>query len=135
MRVIVCGSRSWTDRQRISDRIALLPPKDDTVIVHGNARGADRIAHQEAQKLGLLVEPHPADWRFGKKAGLIRNEEMARLGADLCIAFWDNRSTGTAHMMTQAMRAGIPVEIHHKDDKLVIGPTLQYRDELVDTFE
>lgn len=86
------------------------------MIVHGNARGVDRIAHQEAQKAGLLIESHPADWdRYGKAAGFIRNEEMAKLGADLCICFWDGRSRGTLHMMEMAAKYGIPIEVQHKD--------------------
>lgn len=109
-RVIVCGSRRWRDRNRIATRLFDLPT--DTTIVHGAAQGADRIAHQEAEKLGLLVEPHPAEWgSLGKRAGLVRNEVMAGLGADLCIAFWDGRSTGTQHMIEQARKRDIPVEI------------------------
>lgn len=120
MRVIVCGSRDWNYRQIISDRLAQLPPGerpgiDDTIIVHGAARGADRIAAQEAEKLGLIVEAHPADWdRYGKRAGLLRNDRMAAAGADLCIAFWDGRSVGTAHMMAAARKYAIPVEIVRK---------------------
>lgn len=110
MRVIVTGSRRWRDRDAISNRLFDLPV--GSTVVHGNAAGADRIAHQEAQKLGLLVEPHPADWeQHGKSAGPKRNREMARLGADLCIAFWDGSSTGTAHMMDKAREQGIPVEV------------------------
>jgi hypothetical protein len=109
-RVIVCGSRRWHDRQRIADRLADVPPV--ATIVHGAARGADRIAHQEAQKLGLLVEPHPANWaEHGKAAGPIRNEAMAAAGAVLCLAFWDGQSTGTADMMRRATAHGIPVEV------------------------
>jgi hypothetical protein len=115
MRIIVCGSRRWHDRDRISARLAQLPGADDTVVIHGNARGADRIAAQEAQKLGLLVEPHPADWdAHGKQAGIIRNEQMADSGADLCLAFWDGLSTGTHHMIGCARRAGISVEVIRK---------------------
>ena len=110
MRVIVCGSRDWHDRARISDRLADLP--GTSTVVQGGAKGADRIALQEAQKLGLLVETHDADWStYGKRAGLIRNTGMAEFGADLCIAFWDGRSTGTYHMMGEAMKYGIPVEV------------------------
>jgi len=106
----VCGSRRWRDRAAITNRLFDLPV--DSTIVHGNAQGADRIAHQEAQKLGLLVEPHAAEWgSLGKRAGLVRNTMMASLGADLCLAFWDGRSTGTAHMMTEAEKRGIPVEV------------------------
>src|SRR5574337_486757 len=110
VRVIVCGSRRWHDRQRIADRLGDLPP--DSVIVHGGARGADRSAEQEAQKWGLLVEAHLPryDLHGAKRAPLIRNIDMAELGADLCIAFWDGRSTGTAHMIEKAREQGIPVE-------------------------
>jgi hypothetical protein len=113
--VIVCGSRRWRDRAAIASRLFDLPT--DSIVVHGGAQGADRIAKQEAQKLGLLVEEHPAEWgSLGKRAGLIRNAHMASLGADLCIAFWDGRSTGTAHMMEEARKRGIPVEVIQKGD-------------------
>ena len=114
MRVIVCGSRGWSDRATIADVLCDLPP--NTVVVHGAARGADRIAEQEAQKAGLLIEAHSAEWdKYGKAAGLMRNELMARNGADLCIAFWDGHSRGTAHMMEMAAKHGIPIQVIHKD--------------------
>lgn len=111
-RIIVTGSREWKDpnaaRKAIADR--LFDVNVESIIVHGAARGADRFAHQEAEKLGLLVEPHPADWSKGKSAGLQRNEEMARLGADLCIAFWNGKSNGTKHMLNMAEKYGIETE-------------------------
>lgn len=125
MRVIVTGSRRWRDRARIADRLADFP--GDTVIVVGydpekkKPDGADRLAYQEAQKLGLLVEPHPAEWdKYGKPggrknpAGFIRNKEMAEAGAQLCLAFWDGLSTGTFDMMGHAVKRGIPVEVIQK---------------------
>lgn len=109
-RVIVCGSRDWTDRDAIASRLFDLPP--GSTIVHGAARGADRIAAQEGQKLGHLIEAHPADWSaYGKRAGFIRNKEMALLGADLCIAFWDGHSKGTSMMVDLADDHGIPLEL------------------------
>lgn len=111
MRVIVCGSRRWNDRDAIANRLAELP--GNTTIVHGGAKGADQLARQEAVKLGLLVEVHRPDHEHHSKkaAPLVRNRKMAALGADLCIAFWDGQSSGTAHMMESARRCGIPVEI------------------------
>lgn len=119
MRVIVCGTREWPQehlgalREVIADRLFDLPT--DSVIVHGNARGADRIAHQEAQKLGLYVEDHPyqdfiTETCSPKRAPLERNTHIASLGADLCISFWDGKSTGTADMTSKAEVRGIPVE-------------------------
>lgn len=120
MRVIVTGSREWSDpnaiRAKISDRLCDLP--GDTLIVVGydeendRPKGVDRFAYQEAQKLGLALETHPAEWeRFGKGAGFRRNTEMAQLGAELCLAFHNGRSSGTKHMIEQAEKYGIPVEI------------------------
>jgi len=110
VRVIVCGSRRWRDRDAISNRLFDLAV--GSTIVHGNAAGADKIAHQEAQKLGMLVEPHPADWkRYGKGAGPIRNRLMAELGADLCLAFLKDNSSGTRDMIQRAREHGIPVEV------------------------
>lgn len=117
MRVIVTGSRGWDDRARIANRLKALP--DGSVVVVGynpekdTPAGADRITYQEAHKLGLEVETHPAQWKsYGKGAGIMRNEEMAVLGADLCIAFWDGSSSGTQDMMQRAEDHGISVETH-----------------------
>ena len=114
-RIIVCGSRRWNDRATIETKLYDLALRygSDLTIVHGGAKGADRIAEQEAQKAGLLIERHDPEYhRYGpKKAPLVRNERMAALGADLCVAFWDGRSTGTAHMMRCAGLQDIPVEV------------------------
>jgi hypothetical protein len=124
VRVIVCGSRGWSDRQRIADRLFDLPSGTTIVVGYDPDRdtpdGADRISYQEAQKLGLAVESHPyrpfiEPGVSGKRAPLVRNEHMASLGADLCIAFWDGRSSGTAHMMEIAAKYGIPIDQQHKD--------------------
>lgn len=124
MRVIVCGSRRWPElmleplRAQIADRLFDLPT--DSVIVHGDAKGVDKIAHQEAQKLGLALEVHPYQSFISKqcsprRAPLRRNAYMADLGAGLCLAFWDGRSTGTQHMIDQAELRSIPVE------KILVG--------------
>lgn len=114
LRVIVCGSRAWTDRDAIANRLFDLPT--DTIIVHGAAHGADRIAGQEAEKLGLLVEEHPVtkdDYaHYGNRAYFLRNQRMAMLGAELCLAFWDGHSRGTAHMVDLADKHGIPIELY-----------------------
>lgn len=112
-RVIVCGSRNVDPgkaRSVICARLAELP--GTVTIVHGAARGVDRIAGQEAEKLGLLLDVFPADWeRDGKAAGFIRNQKMVDAGADLVLAFWDGSSAGTQHTITRAGEAGIPVEV------------------------
>lgn len=112
MRVIVCGSRSWTDAKAIRNRLSGLHPMRDT-IVHGNCHGADKIADDQARSMDFAVEKFPADWqKLGFAAGPIRNQKMADAGADLCIAFrMPGKSNGTDDMIAKAKAAGIPVEV------------------------
>lgn len=107
MRVIVCGGRSYTDYSRVVEVLAELP--EDAIVVHGDARGADRLAGMAAAALGLRVEAHPAEWdRYGRAAGMIRNRAMLAAGAHLVVAFPGGK--GTAGMVRLARKAGVPVE-------------------------
>lgn len=113
-RVIVCGSRTWEDVGAIRARLLLLDPR--TTIVVGGAPGADKLAEQAAYELGFLVEIHEAQWNtYGRRAGYVRNSEMAAAGASLVIAFWDGHSKGTANMLDQAAFYGIPYEVIKAD--------------------
>lgn len=118
MRILVTGSRDWTDAAVIEN--AILTAVDDyqrnsfarvarTTIVHGGARGADSIAESVARKHLFQVECHPAAWDTrGRAAGVIRNSEMVSAGADICLAFIRNQSRGATHCADAAERAGIP---------------------------
>ncbi len=110
MRVLVCGSRKWTDYAVIEWRMKALPPW--SVIIEGEARGVDRAARQIAKHLGLEVKPFPADWdKYGKAAGPIRNQQMLDEGKpDLVLAYPMPDSVGTQDMIERAKKAGIPVE-------------------------
>ena len=106
MRVIVCGGRDYSDERTIDTVMRALSMP--TIVVHGDARGADRLAGHVARNLGLTVENHPADWKaHGKAAGPIRNQAMLDAGADLVIAF--PGGAGTADMVGRARSAGVPV--------------------------
>lgn len=109
MRVLVCGSRSWTDTDTIALTLALLPR--DTEVIHGAGRGADLLAAQEATILGFTVTAFPANWKLGRRAGPMRNEQMLDTRPDRVIAFWDGVSRGTAHTIDGARRRGIPVDV------------------------
>jgi len=102
--VVVCGSRSWSDREAVKKILEVLP--DDTMLIHGRCpKGADRIAHEYGTFRGWKIRPYPADWNtLGKKAGFVRNEQMLNVGPDLVIAFWDGESRGTKHMIDGARK-------------------------------
>ena len=117
-RVLVTGSREFTDYGAIRKELGNLVgngvgncDSHRVVVVHGAARGADELADRAAKALGMSTEPHPADWSRGRGAGCARNAEMVRLGADVCMAFYQpgagNR--GTDHCARTAEAAGIPV--------------------------
>lgn len=109
--VLVCGSRSWHDGIAIRDRLAQLPP--GCRVIHGGARGADSLAAIACRALGIPERAYPPDWRGkGRKAGIIRNVEMLDQRPGLVIAFWDGRSTGTAHTVGEAQRRGIALEVY-----------------------
>ncbi len=95
---LFCGSREWTDRDRIRRDLESLP--EGSVVIEGGARGADRIAREEAEALGLHVATVWALWdHYGKSAGFRRNEAMARLCPDHVYAYPLGESRGTRHMI------------------------------------
>ena len=114
-RVIIAGSRSFSNYELLREHcIFMLHEKMRThrvIIVSGHAHGADTLGERFAKEQGLTIELHPAKWRaLGKAAGMIRNAEMAR-ASDALIAFWDRKSSGTAHMISFAKRRGLEVSV------------------------
>lgn len=111
MRVLVCGSREWSDHATIEAYIEKLP--QDTVVVHGAAPGADTIAAKVASRIGLKTEPHPALWNIhGRRAGPLRNQEMLDSGVDQVIAFrLFGHSPGTDDMVRRAWAAHVPTTV------------------------
>ena len=109
-KVIVAGSRDFTDYTRMCKVLDEVIEKDD-IIISGGARGADRIGEQYAHDTGLEIVVMLADWdKWGKSAGYRRNEEMAKV-ADGLVAFWDGNSKGTKHMIDLARKYKLQVVI------------------------
>ena len=113
MTVLVCGDRNWSSLAAIRRRLRALPP--DTVVIEGEARGADTLARVAAQELGFRVRKFPARWsEYGRAAGPIRNQQMLDAGPDLVLAFHADlaHSKGTADMVRRATKAGLPVRVY-----------------------
>lgn len=112
LRLLVCGGRDYTDFAEMCAALRAwttlfgLP----AVIIHGDARGADRLAGAWARHHGVPVETFKPDYkRFGPKyAPIERNMRMIRDGKpDASVAFPGER--GTADMVRQLNEARIPV--------------------------
>ena len=111
MRLLVCGSRTWESRDEIRRQLLDLKPDE---VIHGGARGADRLAGEVARELGIPVRAFPADWkRLGRKAGPVRNQQMLDEGQpDRVLAFrMEGDSPGTDDMIRRARKAGLPLRI------------------------
>jgi hypothetical protein len=121
VRVLVCGSRDWSDKAAIWRSLSALPGEHEpVVIVHGAAsrkvrgveQSADMLAAAVARELGFSVDPFPANWsHYGKAAGFIRNLAMLDTQPDRVFAFQRNGSRGTQHTIDEARKRGIPVDV------------------------
>jgi hypothetical protein len=109
MKLLVCGGRTFTDKrwlESVLNKISAV--KDIDLLIHGGARGADKLAGEWAFAIGVRVKECRADWsKFGKAAGPMRNSEMLKLKPDLVVAFPGGK--GTADMVRKAKAAGVGV--------------------------
>lgn len=109
-RIIVAGSRDFTDYDYAKPTLER-SISHDASIVSGGAKGADRIGERFAKDANRKLDVHKANWdRFGKRAGYIRNYEMSK-SADAAIIFWDMESSGSKHMIQQAIRENLDVYV------------------------
>lgn len=119
MKVIVCGSRDWTDESAVALVFLSLPR--GSVVVHGACpTGADAIAERIAPDFGFATLRYPAEWdRYGKSAGPRRNAAMLRaehtpdspVRAVFAFTADLRHSRGTRDCVERAVRAGILVRI------------------------
>ena len=116
IKIVIAGGRDFIDYKYLTQTmdavIQNLKTKQyqEITIVSGTAKGADTLGEKYALSHDLKLEQYPADWnRLGKRAGFIRNEQMAQQ-AKLVIVFWDGFSSGTKNM----------IKIAHKYDRVVL---------------
>lgn len=118
IRILITGSRNWSNPDTVLVAIHEFISTHGAVpytVVHGGATGVDSFADHAATVLSaeghdIIIEEHPAHWKtLGRAAGVLRNQHMVNLGADVCLSFNRNNSNGTRHCTDAAQRAGIPV--------------------------
>ena len=120
LKVLVCGDRDWNDSNEgyiIKSFIESLPK--GTILIEGEARGADRTSRECAEKCGFTddqILKFPANWSaFSKFAGPIRNGEMLAKGKPThVIAYHRNliNSKGTRNMVERSLLNGVPVFVN-----------------------
>ncbi len=110
MKVIICGGRDYTEFDIAYAYLdALHEEYQFSLVIQGEAKGADSIAKQWALSKDIAVKGHRANWDLhGRKAGFLRNKEMLdENNPDLVVAFPGGR--GTAMMIELALKANVKV--------------------------
>lgn len=130
-RLLVTGSRAWTDTATVVQVLdGILDNWGTVTLVHGGARGADRLAAAWAAQRAprVAAEWWDPDWstcsgpectprhrkvnsggqEFCPTAGNRRNTAMCQSRIDFAVAFHLGSSSGTAHCIREIRRLGIP---------------------------
>ena len=118
MKTIIAGSRSNIEYRDVLSAMEECPWLSEiTEVVSGKARGVDTLGEQWANQNNIFIKEFPANWKkFGKSAGLRRNEEMGDY-ADALVAIWDGESRGTKHMIDYSKNNGLKVFVYNLKDK------------------
>lgn len=125
MRLIIAGSRGWDPSPQDIDTAVwwLIEGSAEgkghvgpvSAVVCGMAPGADMAGYRWARERGVPVVEMGAAWeRLGKKAGKVRNKEMAEY-ADAALVFWDGDSNGSTNMYAWMGVLGKPGAILTKE--------------------
>lgn len=113
MKLIIAGSRNIYPKVSELNKIkTMFYMPEVTEVVCGMASGVDTSGAYWASVHKLPIKEFPADWEaFGKRAGFLRNQEMAEY-ADGLLAIWDGISKGTSHMINAMQRLEKPTWIY-----------------------
>lgn len=106
-RVAVIGSRGAQPTARNYMKIVnFLTEHNATEVVTGGAKGADQLAENVAEELGLKLTIYYPDYkRWKRSAPHLRNDEILA-NCEEVLALWDGESRGTASVMNKAEKLG-----------------------------
>jgi predicted nucleic acid-binding protein len=112
MKVIIAGSRDITDYQFVKEAIEAAIETSGFVItevIFGCAKGVDTLGEKWARENNIPIAHFPADWKqYGKRAGHLRNSQMADYGEALIAARIDE-TPGTTNMIEIAEKKGLKI--------------------------
>jgi hypothetical protein len=116
MKVLVCGSRSFSDRDFVFEQLDIFHESMGDGITHiisGLARGPDAFAVEWAEAHGVPWTGYKPDWKkHGPAGGPIRNQIMIDKNDDIkyTIAFMGSvKTTGTLDMIKKSKAKKIAI--------------------------
>jgi len=119
MKLLIAGSRDFNDYEMLKEKLdKILCSSNISEIISGKAKGADTLGERYAKERNIKIKEFPAEWNlYGKKAGMIRNKEMAKYATN-AIIFWDGNSKGTENMIKLMEKLKKPFDIIFYKDNL-----------------
>lgn len=107
-KLIIAGTRTFQDYELLKHEVKKFILENNILrplsIVSGKATGADSLGEQFAREYNFPIIEMPANWNeYGKRAGPIRNEEMAKI-SQYCIIFHDGQSKGSLNMKDNCIK-------------------------------
>lgn len=115
MKILIFGSRSWTNYKMIKDELfrAVIDADETITVIHGGAKGADSLGGKAAKEFDLEVTVvRPNYLLHGHyEAPKMRNTEMAEMKPDLSLCFWDGVSGGTMDMLQKLFDRALPINV------------------------
>lgn len=117
MIINITGGRDWSHVTELRDWLDKFHAKFPiTKLIHGGARGADKICGQWALDNNIEVVEMKADWnKHGRAAGPLRNRDMLayarEIGGSTLLAFPCVGSKGTFDMINICEKSGFKIYI------------------------
>lgn len=126
--LLLCGSRDWTDGEKIMEFLKINTPQR---LVTGGAHGADMLGGAAAEQLGIPYRYYLPNWnRYGKAAGMKRNQEMldsAKPSAVVAFSSHIHNSRGTLDMIRRGLKAGLIVHLVEPTSVTVFNSEVQFQ--------
>ena len=125
LRIVVTGGRNYADEATVRWALNTLHERDGiSLLIHGDASGADRLCRDWASAAGVSTLDMPADWNdlsepcvlryrrdgsaYNVLAGFNRNQSMIDIGQpNYAVAFTGGR--GTDDMCKRITEAHVPL--------------------------
>jgi hypothetical protein len=103
MIILVTGGRDYTDLATVYGTLDVIKP---TLIIHGDARGADSLAQLWSELQGVPTKRYPVSaeaWeRYKSFAGGMRNQKMLDENPDIQVVVAFPGGPGTRDMINRA---------------------------------
>ena len=105
MKIIITGGRNFNDYEKVKNTLDSLNP---SLIVHGDCRGADKLASIYATEKGVRQLKYPYISKYGRAGGPIRNFKMCSENKDAFLVAFPG-GNGTDSCVKIAEKLGLKV--------------------------